>query len=105
MKKACPTALLIIVALASARPAAAAPDGKALYASKCAMCHGQDGVPKKMGTGSKAFGDAEFKKTATPESILADIHDGKGKMKPVKSVSDDEAMAIARYILTIVPAK
>ena len=89
--------------LASA--AVAASDGPALYKSKCAMCHGQDGVPKKTGAGSKAFGDPEFKKTATVESIVKDTHEGKGKMKPVKNLSDEDAKAIAEYILTIAPAK
>lgn len=79
----------------------AAPDGKALYSSKCAMCHGQDGVPKKMGEGSKAFGDPEFKKGATVESIVKATHEGVGKMKPMKSVSDEDAKAIAEYILTL----
>ena len=83
----------------------AAPDGKALYTAKCAMCHGNDGVPKKTATGSKAFGDPEFKMAATAEAILADIKDGKGKMKPVKSLTDEEAKTVAEYILTIAPAK
>jgi cytochrome c6 len=91
-----------LLAGASAGPALAAEDGKALYASKCAMCHGQDGVPKKMGAGSKAFGDPEFKKAATVESIVKVTHEGVGKMKPVK-VTDDQAKAIADYILTIAP--
>jgi len=95
----------IVLSLAWAAPATAASDGKALYSAKCAMCHGQDGVPKKMAAGSKAFGDSEFKKTATVDSIVADIKNGKGKMKPVKSLSDDEVKAIAEYILAIVPAK
>ena len=105
MKKTCSAALAIAFALASAGSAVAAPDGKALYTSKCAMCHGQDGAPKKMAEGSKSFGDAEFKKSATVESIVADTKNGKGKMKPVKSVSDEEAKAIAEYILAIAPAK
>ena len=91
-----------LLAGASAGPVLAAEDGKALYASKCAMCHGQDGVPKKMGAGSKAFGDAEFKTGASVESIVKVTHDGVGKMKPVK-VTDGQAKAIAEYILTIAP--
>jgi len=93
------------LALAAAVPAAAASDGKALFSSKCAMCHGQDGTPKKMAEGSKAFTSADFKKTATADSIVADAKNGKGKMKPVKSLTDDEAKAIAEYILAMAPAK
>jgi len=93
------------IALVSALPAAAAADGKALFSSKCAMCHGQDGTPKKMAEGSKAFASAEFKKGATADSIVADIKNGKGKMKPIKSLTDEESKAIADYILTMSPAK
>ena len=67
----------IALALAAVTAAPAASDGKALYGSKCAACHGQDGVPKKMGAGSKAFGDPEFKTAATVEAIervTATIH-------------------------------
>src|SRR5262245_55210883 len=97
--------LVVVLALALGTAAGAGPDGKALYASKCAMCHGQDGVPKKMGAGSKAFGDPEFKKAATQASIVKDIKEGKGKMKPVKNVTQEDAAAIADYILSISAAK
>ena len=89
-----------LVALIVAGTPVAAEDGKALYEKKCAMCHGADGTPKKMAEGSKAFTDPEFKKSATVEAIVKDTHEGKGKMKPVK-VTDDEAKAIADYILSL----
>ena len=96
--------LLVVFAFCLAVvPAFAAEDGKALYGSKCAMCHGTDGVAKKMGAGSKNFNDPEYKKTATAESILKATHEGVGKMKPVK-VTDEEAKAIADYVLAL-PAK
>jgi len=95
----------VALALLSALPAAAAADGKALYSSKCAMCHGQDGTPKKMAEGSKAFSSADFKKGATAEAIVADVKNGKGKMKPITSLTDEESKAIADYILTMAPAK
>ena len=94
-------ALTIVLVLACVASAMAESEGKALYVAKCAMCHGQDGVPKKMGAGSKAFGDPEFKKSATPGSIVSDIRDGKGKMKPIKNVTEAEAGLIAAYILTM----
>ena len=95
-------AVLVLALLAL--PASAAPDGKALYGSKCAMCHGQDGVAKKMGEPSKNFNAADFKKEATVESIIKDTKDGKGKMKPIKNLTDDDMKAIAEYILAM-PAK
>jgi cytochrome c6 len=94
--------VVAVVALLVAGSPAVAADGKALYDKKCAMCHGADGVPKKMAEGSKSFIDPEFKKAATADSIMKDIHEGKGKMKPVK-MTDEEAKAIADYILTLAP--
>jgi mono/diheme cytochrome c family protein len=82
----------------------AGPDGKALYKSKCAMCHGADGVPGKMGAGSKAFNDPEFKKAATVETIVKETLEGKGKMKPIK-ITEEEAKAIAQEILAMPAAK
>ena len=103
--KAASIALTVVATFASAAIASAASEGKALYVSKCAMCHGQDGVPKKMGAGSKAFGDPEFKKSATVESIVASIREGKGKMRPVKNVTEAESYTIAAHVMTISPGK
>ena len=94
---------VVLVAMAMAVPAVAAPDGKALYEKKCGICHGNDGVAKKTAAGSKNFNDPEYKKTATAESILKATHEGVGKMKPVK-LSDEDAKAIADYVLSL-PAK
>ena len=105
MKRSIPIAVAAAIVIASATTVTAAPDGKALYTSKCAMCHGPDGAPNKMGAGSKAFKDPEFKKTATVESIVKDVHDGKGKMKPIKTLTDAEAKAIAEEILAMPAAK
>jgi mono/diheme cytochrome c family protein len=94
-------ALAIVLVFAFVAPTMADSEGKALYVAKCAMCHGQDGVPKKMGEGSKAFGSPEFKTSATAGSIVSDIRDGKGKMKPIKNVTEAQAGLIATYILTM----
>jgi mono/diheme cytochrome c family protein len=91
----------LVLTLAWPVVANAAPDGKALYGSKCASCHESDGVPKKMGAGSKAFGDPEFKAATNADAIVKITLEGQGKMKPVKSVSQEDASAIAAYILTI----
>lgn len=83
-------------------PVFAAEDGKALYGSKCAMCHGTDGVAKKMGAGSKNFNDPAWAKTETGDGIVKIIHEGKGKMKGLgDKVNADQAKAIAEYVLTL----
>ena len=100
MKKFAPIALVAVFGLAV--PALAEEDGKKLYDSKCAMCHGTDGVAKKMGAGSKNFSDPAWKKTATVEGIVKDTADGKGKMKGMADkLSPDQMTAIANYVLTM----
>jgi mono/diheme cytochrome c family protein len=100
MRKVVPVALLAAFGLAV--PVFAAEDGKALYESKCAMCHGMDGVAKKMATGSKNFNDPAWKKTATFDAIVKDIKDGKGKMKGLgDKLSAEQMKAIAEYALTL----
>ena len=95
-----PIALLATIGLAV--PAMAADDGKSLYDSKCAMCHGTDGVAKKMAAGSKNFNDPAWKKTATVDGIVKDTKDGKGKMKGMgEKLSPEQMTAIANYVLTL----
>ena len=100
MRKFVPIALLAAFGLAV--PALAGEDGKKLYDSKCAMCHGTDGVAKKMAAGSKNFNDPAWKKTATVEMIVKDTKDGKGKMKGLgDKLSPEQMTAIAGYVLTL----
>jgi cytochrome c oxidase cbb3-type subunit 3 len=99
-KRMVPIALLASFGLAV--PVLAAEDGKALYESNCAMCHGKDGVAKKMAAGSKNFNDPEWKKGETVEGIVKITHDGKGKMKGMGGKLNAEQMkAIADYMLTL----
>jgi mono/diheme cytochrome c family protein len=78
-------ALALVLGIAGA--ARAAEDGAALYKSKCAACHGQNGEGAKMAPNPIAgMSEAEVKKVIT---------EGKGKMKPVKV---DDAKSIATYV-------
>jgi mono/diheme cytochrome c family protein len=100
MRKFVPIALVAVFGLAV--PALADEDGKKLYDSKCAMCHGTDGVAKKMGAGSKNFNDPEWKKTATVEKIVKETAEGVGKMKGMADkLSPEQMTAIANYTLTL----
>ncbi len=92
--------VVVMMALAfclAVAPAFAAEDGKALYGAKCAMCHGADGVAKKMAAGARNFNDAAFKKEMTADAIAKVAMDGKGKMKAVK-LTEPEAKAIGEYV-------
>ena len=92
------------VLLAGAAFAADAPDGKALYASKCAMCHGADGVAKPMAKGSANFNDPAY--AASVDEIVKVTMEGKNKMpKYDGKLSAEEVHAIAAHIKTMVPKK
>jgi mono/diheme cytochrome c family protein len=82
------TAIALAFGVATAAHAAA--DGAALFKTKCAACHGQNAEGAKMSPNAIA---------GTPEAtVKAAITTGKGKMKPVKSVSEEEADAIAKHV-------
>jgi cytochrome c6 len=79
-------------------------DGKALYASKCAMCHGADGAAKAMAKGSANFNDPAFALGA--DEIVKVSMAGKNKMPKFEGkLKPEEAAAIAAYIKTLAPKK
>ena len=93
------TLLLIPAPLALAQDAAA-PDGKALYQKKCAMCHGADGVAKGSAKGSANLNDAAWQAQVKDDDIESAITKGKGKMKPIKMAAA-EAHAIVAHIRSL----
>jgi cytochrome c6 len=96
-----------LVALAAfsavaAAPALAAEDGKALYESKCAMCHGKDGVAKSTAKGSANLNDPAFQKANDAAAIVKLTTEGKNKMPAYKEkLSAEQLQAIADYIKTL----
>jgi mono/diheme cytochrome c family protein len=93
---------LAVMLLVSVARAADAPDGKALYESKCTMCHDQQGTPKKMGEGSANLGDPKWQAQNSVEAVVKVITEGKGKMKPYKErLSAEEIAAVAAYVKTL----
>jgi mono/diheme cytochrome c family protein len=67
-------------------------DGKSIYEANCAVCHGNDG---KLGMA----GASDLSQTKLSQSEIASIIlNGKGAMPKVK-MTDDQANAVAEYIL------
>jgi cytochrome c6 len=97
--------LMLVGALAVAGATAAfaeGADGKALFESKCAMCHGKDGVAKPMAKGSSNLNDAKFQEATKADAIEVVIADGKGKMKGYKDkLSAEEIKAIAAHVKSL----
>ncbi len=60
------------------------PDGAALFAAKCAKCHGQDGrgIPKYLKKGQKDFTDDKWQKSRTDAQLTKVILEGKGDFMP-----------------------
>jgi cytochrome c6 len=85
-----------VLAAALAVPALAA-DGAAIYAAKCAMCHGKDGkgtpVGQKMGAKDLAKEKGDAKEV---ESVVTK---GKGKMSAFGGkLSPEEIQAVSKYV-------
>ena len=84
----------------------AAADGKILYETKCAQCHGKDGIAKPPGKGSKNFNDPEFQSAWTDESIARITAEGKGKMPGYRSrLSPEQIRAVAAHVKTLGPSR
>lgn len=93
---------------ASAGVAAAAGDahaGHAVYDKSCRACHGAEGqgnpgIAKAMNVTIHDLGSAEVHGKSDAE-LKKIITEGKGKMKPVKTLSDDQAQNVIAYIRTL----
>ena len=78
-------------------------DGAALFKDKCAMCHGPAGIPNPMM--AKALGvpnvtDATVK-AMTIVQIETQIKNGKGNMKPIPGLTDEQLKAVATYFKSL----
>ena len=94
-----PIASILVLAVAAA-------DGRVLYETKCAQCHGKDGVAKPAGAGSKNFNDPAFPGAWSEDAIAKISAEGKGKMPGYKSrLSAEQIQAIAAHVKTLGPAK
>lgn len=95
---------LSLIALVFAPALAEGADGQALYDKKCGMCHGKDGVAKKMGEGSANLNDPEWQKANSVEAIIKVTTEGIADSKMpgyADKLSADEIKAISEYIKTL----
>lgn len=99
-----------IVLSAFAVGSALAADGKALYESKCAKCHGADGKGQTtMGkrNGAKDYSDPKVQEALKDDAALKAIKegfknaDGKSVMPATEGVTDEEAKALLAYLRTL----
>ena len=102
------TAMMIAVSVgsnsASAMPVAFE-DGAALYAAKCAKCHGADGkgVEKYKKQGLEDMTTAKWQKTNTDAKITGVINKGKGDFMPAwkGKLKPAEITAVVKHIRSL----
>jgi mono/diheme cytochrome c family protein len=85
-------------------PAAGAQDGnggREVFLSKCARCHGRDGVPKRIAKEAPNLSDPTW--SLPIDQIEHSIREGKGKdMKPFKfKLKPEQIQAVAAYVQTL----
>ena len=79
--------------------------GKAVYASKCAMCHGAAGegkeaMAKMLKVEFKHLGSKEVQAKSDAD-LKKDVDVGTGKMKPVKLAKDADIANLIAYMRTL----
>lgn len=99
------TILPILILLASSAYAADAKAGEAAYEKSCKSCHGTDGAANPAMAKMMKVEMRDLKSPEVQASSAADIKkvivEGKGKMKPVASVTGSAADDVAAYVKTM----
>lgn len=97
------TVLFAAGALSAEKPGVSA--GKALFARKCAACHGSSGegkeaIAKMLKVTMRDLGSKEVQ-ARTDDEIHKIIREGNGKMKAVKDVSASDASNLIAFVRSL----
>lgn len=79
--------------------------GKAVYAKRCASCHGPNGegnpgIAKAMKVELRDLGSKEVQ-AKSDEELRKESIDGVGKMKPVKGLTDEEVKNMMAFLRSL----
>jgi len=100
--------LLSAVAMTAAGTLCAAPlraqdegAGREIFLARCAKCHGENGVPRRIAKGAPNFTDPQW--SVPLDQIEHSVREGKGKdMKPFKSKLDPEQIkSVAVFVQSL----
>jgi cytochrome c6 len=103
MKKSIRSQVVLAAVVLLAGASAFAQSGDATYKSKCAMCHGATGTPSAgmaKAMGIKATSDPDIQKLSVAQ-ITDTVKNGKGKMKPVSGLTDDQVKEVAAFFKSL----
>lgn len=98
-------ALLLSVFMVAAESKGDAAAGKALFAKRCASCHGPNGegkpaLAKALKVEIRDLGSKEVQ-AKTDEVLAKESVEGLGKMKPVKGLSEKDAANLVAFIRSL----
>jgi mono/diheme cytochrome c family protein len=84
---------------------AGAPEGKALFTSKCANCHGANGegkaaIAKMFNVTMPPLGSAQVQSKSDAD-LKKVITAGSGKMKPVTSLNESQVSDVVAFVRTL----
>ena len=84
---------------------AGAPEGKAVFASKCQACHGEKGegkaaIAKMFNVTMRPLGSKEIQSMSDAD-IKKVITAGHGKMKPVTGLNDKQVADVVAFVRTL----
>ena len=99
------TLLIAFCAAAAVSFAADAAAGKTVFDRSCKTCHGADGTPnpniaKMMKVEMRPLGSAEVQ-ALSDEDMRKIITEGKGKMKPVATVTGKSVDDVIAFVRTL----
>jgi mono/diheme cytochrome c family protein len=99
------TLVIAICAAAAVSLAADAAAGKAVFDKSCKSCHGADGsgnpnIAKMMKVEMRPLGSSEVQ-AQSDDDLKKIVTDGKGKMRPVASVTGKSVDDVVAYVRTL----
>lgn len=103
------TLIIGLLILVTGLAVSAEPDGKQIYAKRCASCHGEDGqgetrAGQMMNTPNLLT--AEWKQGTTVEELVTTLCEGLGKMPKYEGkLSQKELEAVSLYTLELTGKK
>ncbi|MBI2815898.1 MAG: cytochrome c [Acidobacteria bacterium] len=99
------TILMSFVFSGNVAAGADAQSGKAVYDSKCKMCHGADGkgnpvIAKSLKVTLPDL-TSQTVQSKTDDELKKQITEGRGKMQPVKGLTDRQIADVIAFVRTL----